>query len=223
MNNLSRFTKITAKEKRGKYKYETPQKTKEEIKFLCNELIIKTALAAFAVGERLVALKAHLEHGKFQSYLEKEFPFKKTTAHYYMRLFEFFKDDPLALEGRGYKEALEDAGIIQPKKAMEEEGYNRVDLGGDPGQIKFDFGELFELPAAANTSLKNYRTVGNLVSEIIVVKRTADGKLINKRFVSIHEDIPQEPLLRQAYITMSKKIQAASEEYLGRLEEAEKE
>jgi len=224
MNNLLRFTKMVAKEKRGKYKYENPQKTKEDIKFLCNEVVIKTALAAFAIGERLVALKAHLKHGKFRSYIEKEFPFAKSTAFNYMKLFEFFKDDPLALEGFGYQEALIKAGIIKPKEAMEcYEGYNRIDLGGDPGQMKFDFGELFEAPAAANKSLQNYRTVGDLVSEIIVVKRTKDGSIINKRFVRIFEDVPKDPLLRVGYITLSKKIQAASEEYLGLLEDAEKE
>jgi len=224
MNNLLRFTKMVAKEKRGTYKIKTIIDTKEEIKFLCNEVVIKTALAAFAIGERLAAMKAQLEHGKFLSYLEKEFPLSRITANNYIRLFEFFKDDPLALEDFGYREALIKAGIIKPKEAMEcYEGYNRIDLGGDPGQMNFDFGELFEAPAAANKSLQNYRTVGDLVSEIIVVKRTKDGTIINKRFVRIFEDVPKDPLLRVGYITMSKKIQAASEEYLGLLEDAEKE
>ena len=223
MNNLSRFTKMTAKEKRGTYQIKTIKETKEEIKFLCAELLIKTVLGAFAIGERLAAMKAQIQHGKFLSYLEKEFPFSRMTANNYMRLFEYFKDDPLALEGFGYREALIKAGIIKPKEAMADvEGYNRVDLGGDPGQLKFDFGELFELPAAANKSLQNYRTVGELVSEIIVVKRTEDGKLISKRFAHFSEDIPQDPMLKAAYREMSLSTQGAIENYLAVLERAEK-
>jgi len=222
MNNITRFKKITAKEKRGTYQIETIAKTKEEIKFLCNELLIKTALVAFSVGERLVAMKAQLEHGKFLSYLEKEFIYSKRTAQNYMQLFEYFKDDPSALESFGIKDALIKAGVIKPKEAMADaDGYNRIDLGGDPGQLKLDFEELFELPAAGNHALQNYRTVGDLVSEIIVVKRTTDGKLISKRFAHFSEDIPQNPLLRQGYKTMSRKTREAIEGYLALVEQEE--
>jgi len=119
MNNLTRFTKMTAKEKRGAYQIETVAKTKEEIKFLCDEFLTKTALAAFSIGERLAAMKAQLEHGKFLSYLEKEFLYTKKTAQNYMRLFEYFKDEPSALESFGIKDALIKAGIIKSKESME--------------------------------------------------------------------------------------------------------
>ena len=222
MNNLTRFTKMTAKEKRGTYQIETIAKTKEEIKFLCNELLLKTALVAFSVGERLVAMKAQLEHGKFLSYLEKEFIYSKSTAQNYMRLFEYFKEDPSALESFGLKDALIMAGVIKPKEAMADvDGYNRIDLGGDPGQLKLDFEELFKLPAVSNQALQNYRTVGDLMSEIIVVKRTTDGKLISKCFARFSEDIPQKPLLRQGYKTMSQETQASIEKYLVLLEQEE--
>ena len=223
MNNLTRFTKMTAKEKRGGYQFESIKKTKEEVKFLCNELLIKTALGAFGIGERLVILKAKLGHGKFMSYLEKEFPLSYKTATNYMRLFEFFKEDPSTLESYGFKEALIMAGIIRPKESMEcYEGYNRIDLGGDPGQMKLDFEELFEAPAACNRSLKNYRTVGDLVSEIIVVRRTDDGGFTSKCIVKICEDIPPDPIKRQAYKAMSQETQAAVEKYLFALEQAGK-
>jgi len=88
--------------------------------------------------------------------------------------------------------------------------------------MRLDFGELFAVPAAANQSLQSYRTVGELVSEIIVVKRTDDGGLISKRFARFCEDIPQEPMLRQSYKNMSQKTQAAIEDYLADLERAEK-
>jgi len=224
MNNLTRFQKMTSREKRGKYKYETVTKTKEEIKFLCNELLIKTALAAFSIGERLVAMKDNLDHGKFLSYLEREFPLTYRTANRYMHLFEYFKNDPSAIESRGIKEALIKAGIIKPKEDMAcVEGYNRIDLGGDPGQMKFDFAELFDAPSAINPKLQNYRTVGDLVSEIIVVRRTDDGSLTSKCIIKICEDIPQDVFLKQAYKTMSKKTQMAVEEYLSVLEQKEKE
>jgi hypothetical protein len=140
-----------------------------------------------------------------------------------MKLFEHFKDEPSALENFGLKDALIWAGIIKPKEAMAcVDGYNRIDLGGDPGQMKFDFEELFELPPAANQTLKRYRTVGSLVTEIVVVRRTDDGGLVSKCFNTFHEDIPQNPLLRLAYKTMSQKTQAAIEDYLAALEREER-
>jgi hypothetical protein len=135
-----------------------------------------------------------------------------------LKIFKHFGNNPDALKGLTMRDALK---LIAPPPAAGEDGYNRIDLGGDPGQLQLDFGELFELPAAANQSLRNYRTVGDLVSEIIVVRRTADGKLISKRFAHFGEDIPQNPLLRHAYKTMSQKTQAAIEDYLAALEQEE--
>jgi hypothetical protein len=102
-----------------------------------------------------------------------------------------------------------------------EEGYNRVDLGGDPGQMKFDFGELFELPAAGNRSLQNHRTVADLLNEIIVVRRTGDGGIASKCFSHFYEDVPQNPALLAAYKTMAYKTQAAIEDYLAAIEQEE--
>jgi hypothetical protein len=220
MNTITRFTKLTAPENRGTYKIESIAKTKEEIAFLCRELVLKTVFGAFSIGERLVAMKAQLEHGKFLKYLEKEFPYSHKTARQYMLLYERFKDDPGELEKFGLKEALIWAGIIKPKEVMEcAEGYNRIDLGGDPGQLRLDYSELFELPAVGNKSLKNYRTIAALLSEIIVVRRLNDGGLISKRFVQFCEDIPQDSVCKNAYKTMALETQASIEKYLAVVEQ----
>jgi len=135
-----------------------------------------------------------------------------------LKIYKHFEHNPEALNGLDLRDALK---LIAPPPPAGEDGYNRIDLGGDPGQLKLDFGELFERPPVANRSLQNYRTVGDLVSEIIVVRRTDDGGLISKRFAHFSEDIPQSPALRHAYKTMSQKTQAAIEDYLAALEQEE--
>jgi hypothetical protein len=224
MNDITRFEKLTAPENGGEYKIESLKKTQEEILFLCNYCLKVTAQTAYFVGQRLVAMKEVLEHGKFTAWIEEEFPLSHRTANNYMRFYETTRFANFAnLEGLTMTEALREAGIIEPKKTKEPgiEGYNRIDLGGDPGQMRLDFGELFDLPAVGNRALKNYRTVSDLISEIIVVRRCADGDLISKRFNTFHEDIPQDPQLRMAYKDMSYKTQEAIEDYLAVVEQKE--
>jgi hypothetical protein len=135
-----------------------------------------------------------------------------------LKIFKAFENNPDALKGLTLRDALK---LIAPPPAAGEDGYNRVDFGGDPGQMDFDFGELFNLPATGNLTLKNYRTVGDMLTEIIVVRRTEDNLLTSKRFARFFEDIPQNPALRSAYKTMSMKTQAAIEDYLAVLEQEE--
>ena len=144
------------------------------------------------------------------------FPERRITLA--LKIFKHFENNPDALKGLELRDALK---LIAPPPPAGEEGLNRIDLGGDPGQMQFDFGDLFERPANANQSLKSYRTVGTLVSEIIVVHVTKDGKFISKNFAQFREDIPQNPTLRLAYKTMSEKTQMAIEDYLAALEQEE--
>jgi hypothetical protein len=144
------------------------------------------------------------------------FPERRITIA--LKIFRGFESNPAALDGLALRDALR---LVAPPPPPGEEGYNRIDLGGDPGQMRLDFGELFDLPAAGNRSLQNYRTVGDLISEIIVVRRTADGGLVSKRFASFCEDIPQNPQLRMAYKAMSSVTQEAIENYLAAVEREE--
>jgi len=139
-----------------------------------------------------------------------------TTA---LKIFKHFENNPDALNGLTLRDSLK---LIAPPPAAGEEGYNRVDLGGDPGQIQMDFGDLFKLPSTVNPILQSYRTVvAEKMSEIIVVRRAKDGSLISKRFAHFGEDIPQDPNLRHAYKIMSQKTQAAVEDYLAVREQSE--
>jgi len=138
-----------------------------------------------------------------------------TTA---LKIFKHFENNPDALNGLTLRDSLK---LIAPPPAAGEEGYNRVDLGGDPGQIQMDFGDLFKLPSTVNPTLQSYRTMAEKMSEIIVVRRAGDGSLISKRFAHFGEDIPQDPNLRHAYKIMSQKTQAAVEDYLAALEQGE--
>jgi hypothetical protein len=135
-----------------------------------------------------------------------------------LKIFRGFEHNPAALDSLTLRDALR---LVATPPPSGEEGYNRIDLGGDPGQLRLDFGELFDLPATGNRSLQNYRTVGDLISEIIVVRRTAGGDLISKRFAHFSEDIPQDPQLRMAYKTMSHITQEAIENYLAAVEREE--
>jgi len=182
------------------------------------KLIVNTAKLYYDAGNLLAGGISNYRTPLTANVISKAcgFPERKITLA--LKIFKHFENNPDALKGLSMRDAIK---MIAPPPPAGEDGYNRIDLGGDPGQMKFDFGELFTVPATANHSLQNYRTVGDLVSEIIVVRRTNDGKLISKRFAHFGEDIPQNPLLRQAYKAMSQKTQAAIEDYLAALEQEE--
>jgi len=190
-----------------------------------NKLLVKTALAYYNAGNILSGIV------KRWNYREKNlsarsvaevtgFPERRVTLA--LKIFKHFENNPDALKDLPLRDALK---LIAPPPPSGEDGYNRVDLGGDPGQMKFDFGELFELPASGNHTLKNYRTIttDNSLSEIIVVRRTEDNSLTSKRIVRIFEDIPKDSITRHAYKIMSQRTQAAVEDYLAALERLEQE
>ena len=116
MNDITRFNKLVNPERRGEYKIESLAKTKDEILFLCNFHTETTAATAFYTGERLKAMRAQLEHGKFIKYLEKEFPYSRRTASQYVQLYEHYKGDPAEMQKFGLRQALMHAGIIKPKE-----------------------------------------------------------------------------------------------------------
>ncbi|MCL2277572.1 MAG: hypothetical protein FWC21_06700 [Treponema sp.] len=184
------------------------------------KLLAKTALAYYNAGNILAGIikKWDQKTKLTANSLAEVTGFQERRVTLALKIFKHFENNPDALKSLTMRDALK---LIAPPAPSGEEGYNRVDLGGDLGQMKFNFGELFELPAAGNHSLKNYRTIGNQLSEIIVVKRTQNGGLISKEFASFSEDVPQNKLLRHAYTTMSRKTQEAIEDYLAALEQSE--
>jgi len=182
------------------------------------KLIINTANIYYEAGNILAAAIRKSKTPVTANVISRAYGFPERKITLALKIFKHFENNPDALKGLTMRDALK---MIAPPPPAGENGYNRIDLGGDAGQLKFDFGELFAVPAATNRSLQNYRTVGDLVTEIIVVKRSNDGKLISKRFAHFGEDIPQNPLLRQAYKAMSQKTQAAIEDYLAALEQEE--
>jgi len=182
------------------------------------KLLINTAKLYYDAGNIIAGALSQWSSVPTVAAISKAYGFPERKITLALKIFKHFENNPDALKGLTMRDALK---MIAPPLPAGEDGYNRIDLGGDPGQLKFDFGELFAVPAAANRSLQNYRTVGDLVSEIVVIKRTGDGKLISKRFARFGEDVPQNPLLRQAYKAMSQKTQAAIEDYLAVLEQEE--
>ena len=185
------------------------------------KLVQETARAYYDAGNILAAALSRSDYRVSQMGLKafsNAVGFPERYVRLALKIFKHFENNPDALKGLALRDALK---LIAPPPPAGEDGLNRIDLGGDPGQMKFDFGELFERPAVTNQSLRNYRTVGDQISEIIVVRRTADGGLVSKCFNRFHEDIPQNPTLRHAYKTMSLITQAAIENYLAALEQEE--
>ncbi len=193
----------------------------EEYEKTAINLLMKTAHAYYDAGNILTTAlkKADCRIIKnTKAFAEATgFPEKRITLA--LKIFKHFENNPDVLKGLSMREALK---LIAPPHTPGEVGYNRVDLGSDSGQTEFDFGELFNLPPTANRSLRNYRTVGDLINEIIIVRRTDDDQLTSKRFVRFFEDVPQNPVLRSAFKTMSHKTQAAIEDYLAAVEQEEK-
>jgi len=185
------------------------------------KLLAKTTRAYYDAGNILAAALRDwgLSGGKLTAKAVADasgFPERRITLA--LKIFKHFENNPDALKGLDLRDALK---LIAPPPPSGEEGLNRIDLGGDPGQMKLDFGDLFERPADANRSLKTYRTVGEMLTEIIAVRVTKDGGFISKSFARFSEDVPQNPTLRLAYKTMSQKTQAAIEDYLAALEQEE--
>ena len=185
------------------------------------KLLAKTARSYYDAGNILAALLKSWPCNKVRlssKAVSDATGFPERRVAIALKIFRHFENNPDALKGLALRDALK---LIAPPPPAGEEGYNRVDLGGDPGQLQLGFGGLFELPATGNLSLKNYRTVGTQLSEIIIVKRTNEGGFISKCFARFGEDIPQEPVLRDAYKIMSQKTQAAVEDYLAAKEQEE--
>jgi len=183
------------------------------------KLLAKTARAYYDAGNILAKPIHNWKHGRPSAKAVAEasgFPERRIAIA--LRIFSAFENNPSAINGLDLRDALK---LIAPPPPSGEDGYNRVDLGGDPGQLRLDFGELFEIPATGNRSLQNYRTVSDLLNEIVVVKRDADGGLISKCFSHFYEDVPQKPALLAEYKEMVFKTQAAIEDYLAAVEQEE--
>jgi len=185
-------------------------------------LVQKTARAYYDAGNILAAVVRkwnYKKDGRLSARAVAEasgFPERRVTLA--LKIFGRFENNPGALDGLGLRDAVR---LIAPPPAAGEDGCNRIDLGGDPGQMEFDFEGLFKLPPAGNRPLKNYRTVGDLISEILVVHRNSGGLLTSRRFAHFCEDVPRNPALLRAYKTMSQKTQAAVEDYLAAVEQEE--
>jgi len=185
------------------------------------KLLLKTAQAYYDAGNILAAAIQRWNYKAARltaKAVADASSFAEQRIALALKIFKLFEHSPSALTGLSFRDVVK---LLAPPPSAGVDGYNRIDLGGDPGQMKFDFGDLFERPADANPSLTSYRTLGDLVSEIIVVHVTKEGKFISKSFARFCEDIPQNPSLRLAYKTMSQKTQAAIEDYLAALEHEE--
>ena len=191
----------------------------EEYERAAADLLWKVARTYYDAGNILVGVlrKWRTDQGRMSLKAIADatgFPERRITLA--LKIFKGFENNPAALEGLTMRDALR---LIAPPPPSGEEGYNRIDLNGDPGQAEFDFGKVFELPACANHSLQSYRTIADAMTEVTVLHRTKDGLLTSKRFVRFFEDIPKDPALRHAYKTMAQKTQKAVEDYLAALEQ----
>jgi len=209
MNDTTRFTKLTDLNRRDEYKIESVPETKREIAFILQEVEYWQAVGYFAVGERLVAMKEKLEHGKFMSYIENEFPYSHKTANEYMRLFEFYKDDPSSLGSLGYREALIKAGIIKPKESVIEA---LLPIEPPPyQQLEFDYDYIFkQKPLNMNVrQLKNFRLMV-MEDEIALFEKGVKGY---RAAANLNIFGKNDPRMKQHYKKAAEHIQMALEEY----------
>ena len=224
MKESTRLKKLLSEPLESEGQFVSLKKSEETISMLFNTLIKYTAKIVFLIGRELTLIKNNLEHGKFLKWLDenKKFPYARRTAYNYMSFYERFSCANFAqLEGLTVTEALRAAEAKERPQVEDAAGLNRIDLGGDPGQMQLDYGDLFKRPANANRILKNYRTVADLLTEIIVVHRTKNGLLTSKRIAHFCEDMPRDPALSLSYKKMVYKTQAAIEEYLADVEREE--
>jgi len=185
------------------------------------KLLAKTAKAYYNAGNIILGILKRWDYKEKRMsnkaiYEATGFPEHRITIA--LKIFKHFENNPDALNGLALRDALR---LIAPPPPAGEDGYNRIDLGGNAGQMQLEFGELFSVPSTVNQALQNYRTVSERYTDIIVVRRTNDGGMISKCFAHFGEDIPQNSDLKHAYKIMSQKTQAAIEDYLAAVEQSE--
>ena len=174
MNDITLFNKLTAAKNQGEYKIKSLKKTEEEVLFLANYQIRSTATIAYYMGQRLVAMKAEMKHGKFLAWLEEKFPLSRSAAYNYMSFYERCKSiNFIDMEGFTIKEAqavLEAAGIIEPKKPKESRPV--ITHYGDDERRKLAWEQCFELPPLnPKVKLKNHRFEQPNAHEIYLIRR----------------------------------------------------
>ena len=211
MNNTTRFGKLTDPNKRGKYIIESVTETKREIAFMLQEVESKQAAGYFAVGERLTAMKKKLEHGKFMAYLENEFPYCQQTANKYMRLFEFYKEDPASLGSLGYREALMKAGIMKPRESVVEALLQTIEPLPPYHPPEFDYDFIFkQKPLNMDVrDLKKFRLLA-MDGEIALFEKGVKGYRAAANLNLFGKNNPQ---MKKLYKRAVEKIQMALEEY----------
>jgi len=210
MNEVTRYNRLTDLKNGGKYEIESVPETKREIAFILHEVERGQALGYFAVGERLVALKEKFEHGKFLSYIEDEFPYSERVAQYYMRLYEYYKNDPSSLGSMGYRAALIKAGIIKPKNGVIE---TLLPIEPLPPyqQVEFDYGYIFsQKPLNMDVrQLKNFRLMV-MEDEIALFEKGVKGY---RAAANLNVFGKNDPRMKKHYSRVVEKIQMALEEY----------
>jgi hypothetical protein len=209
MNNITRFTKLTDPNKRGKYKIESIAETKKEIVFILQEIEYKQATGYFAVGERLAAMKEKLR-GKFMIYVENEFPYSHRTATEYMRLYDCYKDDPASLGSLGYREALMKAGIIKPRESIIEP-FLPVEPLPPLNVVEFDYDFIFsQKPLNMNVrQLKKFRLLV-MDDEIALFEKGVKGY---RAAANLNVFGKNDPRMKKFYKQATEKVQMALEEY----------
>jgi hypothetical protein len=210
MNNITRFTKLTDYNKRGKYTIESIAETKKEIVFILHEVEYKQAVGYFAVGERLTAMKEKLEHGKFLAYLENGFPYSRQVANNYMRLYDFYKDDPASLGSLGYREALMKAGIIKHKESIIEP-LLPIEPLPPYHQLEFDYDEIFkQKPLNMDVRQLNKFRFTIMDDEIALFEKGIKGY---RAVANLNVFGRNDPRMKKFYIKATEKIQMVLEEY----------
>ena len=155
-------------------------------------------------------MKEKLEHGKFQTYIENEFPYCYRSAVNYMRLFDFYKDDPSSLGFLGYREALMKAGIIKPKDSIIEP-LLPIEPLPPYHQMEFDHDFIFkQKPLNMDVrQLKKFR-FQIMEDEIALFEKGVKGY---RAAANLNIFGKNDPRMKKYYKRTAEKIQMALEEY----------
>jgi hypothetical protein len=214
MNDVTRFKKLT-EDMQGEYIITDLNKTKKDIIFLCGFMVKVNAHIAFCAGRMLTAVKATCEHGKFMSWIDKEFPLSQRTARKYMLFYERMKVARCAtLDNISMTEALQQAGIIERK---EPERLQFESYGGEPEQPELPWERYFELPPLdPKVKLKNHRFEIPNSHEIYMIQRGFNYPLKIAEILT-----PENRDLKSAHRGMLEGVQAVLERYFQEVERIE--
>lgn len=223
MKDLIKIDTLSEQDLAAPYDATDLDRTEKEIRFLHEKLhgVARISLVlAFELGKRLAAVKKdQLNHGEFLPWVEATFPFSLRTAQKYMKLYEYFKNEPVRISSdMSVQEAYIEAGvkkIVAPDPEPEEE----IHYAGD-GLPMENWSLKFKQPPISGVKLRWHRVIPDEHDGRIYLLRGENGYPVPVAEIYLPQ-MGAVPAVAANFRKVQRDIAAAIELYCSQVEELE--